>query len=153
MFTSWEVTPTCSLTYGGQAPLEICRWVPLAQDQPPPVSSHTDGLELLTQRQTDQVALRLQRSSEAQSWWHKQQPDGGGAGHRWGDVGRYPLTCARLLLVYQGSISGGTVKGCFQKDMGKRIFLGSDKKHWNWRRTLKKMWLFTLFRSCRWIKP
>lgn len=82
-------------------------------------------------RQTDQVA------SHIWSWhsWGGEQPATGGVGHVRGD-----LTCARLLLVYQGLINGGTMKGCFY-DLVK-----VPQKHWKWQCTLKQMWLDSVFR-------
>lgn len=46
--------------------------------------------------------------------WREEQSATEGAGHRLGDLTWPPLTCARLLPVYQGLINGGTVKGCFK---------------------------------------
>lgn len=53
MSFSLEVTLTFSLTYEGQAPLEICRPMLLAQDWHPPASCHTDCVELKKKRHTD----------------------------------------------------------------------------------------------------
>lgn len=64
-----------------------------------------------------------------------EQPATGGVGHVRGD-----LTCTRLLLVYQGLINGGTMKGCFY-DLVK-----VPQKHWKWQCTLKQMWLDSVFR-------
>lgn len=128
MFTSWEVTPTCSLICGGQAPLEICRWMLLAQDQPPPVSSHTDGLVLWQKCKliewaatSAELLKRLRLVGEGGNSQQQEEQDTGG------EISPGLLTCARLLLVYQGFVNGGTVKGCFKRTWVNRPLRGSDK--------------------------
>lgn len=67
----------------------------------------------VTGRQTDQVARTPEALLRGSSSCEKQQPERGGAGHRWGDLTWHPRTCARLYSCSPGLDQWRDSKGMF----------------------------------------